>query len=635
MSRSHHSIAFLDVSHSSLAHSPSESSSRVDVVVTLCATRADWLASLAYGRDAKRARAFVTQPVVRAATSSDDFSAWSFDGDDACDQRGKELTSGSGRVAGARATLARARASDAIFIDLDRGFGERDVRATVRAMAIAIASAGKGECDGVDDIGMRFVCAFSPTLARFAETKRAELRAKASSARSNSGRDEEDALDEEFWSACVARETNAREEDEAKGWANAWRPNAYEDRGRGCKFHNYHPRGCALRDDGRCENDHERCMYCFGVEDRDVGPHGARMCPALARAAAEAAVECQPALLEFVARAPTPSARNRARLIARASETKPYVYVIGGRNRGLTLGVCERYDIVGDVWERAPNLREPRGSHGACAIDSTLFVVGGGGVRSNLASMETLDLASERGGEAWTLSGDVVAPRHAMSAASTRGKVYVVGGWYDGSVAIGDTDIYDSNTKTWASGAKLNVPRRLHGVAATAVGDVFVFGGWGADGVETDSAERFDPESNAWRAIAPLPAPACATACAIGDDCYVFSWGSQGAKSKDAAKTKMKTKSKAPSGGFYRYDVARDTYEFLGALPLKNWFGFTVAAHDDVLYVIGGIVDGRWTGRAFAFHVAERAWEELAPMSYVRRRAAACAVDVPLAYSLT
>jgi N-acetylneuraminic acid mutarotase len=86
---------------------------------------------------------------------------------------------------------------------------------------------------------------------------------------------------------------------------------------------------------------------------------------------------------------------------------------------------------------------------------------------------------------------------------------------------------------------------------------------------------------------------------------------------------------KAKSCGFYHYDPHTNAYESLGQLPLERWFGFAVAAHEGVLYVIGGIVDGRWTGRAFAYHVAERAWEEIPSMSYVRRRTAALCVDVP------
>ena len=198
------------------------------------------------------------------------------------------------------------------------------------------------------------------------------------------------------------------------------------------------------------------------------------------------------------------------------------------------------------------------------------------------------------------------------SAATTDEKVYTIGGWFNGSEAVGTTDVFDARTGEWSIAAALGAPRRLHGVCALGV-DVFVFGGMTQDGVETATAERYEAKSNTWRAIASLPAPACATACAAGDDCFVFAWGSS-----------------SPAGGFYRYDPITDAYENLGELPLKNWFGFAAVAdaRDDVLYAVGGAVGGRWTGRAFAYHVGERAWEEIATMSYVRRRTAAACVYV-------
>lgn len=485
------------------------------------------------------------------------------------------------------AAVARAASCALVVVDVE---ARRGVDGTARAVTMAARARGS-----------RVVVAYSPAIASYFTAMTAG-----------------DGVDFRWFEHCarVAECENENENDD--GWGGAW-PNAFADVGDCCKFHNYDRRGCSKRAIGECAANHETCMYC------GANGHAARKCSMLAEDA-RVDVELTPALRDF--KVPSLCERNRERLRARGG-TKAYIYVVGGRNRGLTVGVCERYDVVGDAWERAPTLVEPRGSHGACALgNGTIVVVGGGGVRSNLASMETLDVAN--GDEAWTLRDDVVRARHAMSAASTSGRAYVVGGWYNGSEAIGDTDIYDGASNSWSKGASLNVPRRLHGVAATENGAVFVFGGWArgqsnddGDGGECDSAERYDPSSNTWSMIAPLPAPACATACAIGDACYVFAWGSEGQKPTAAS-----------SGGFYRYDPHTNAYESLGQLPLERWFGFAVAAHEGVLYVIGGIVDGRWTGRAFAYHVAERAWEEIPSMSYVRRRTAALCVDVPCITSI-
>ena len=379
-----------------------------------------------------------------------------------------------------------------------------------------------------------------------------------------------------------------------------------------CKFHNYARGGCEARarGGGACALNHDECAYCG--EDG----HRAYDCERLAEHERETRVRLRPSVKDTRVNTTHEDYRERLKR-ARASTTKPYVYVLGGRNRGLTVGVVERYDVLENRWERAPTLVEPRGSHGACAVNSTIYVVSGGGIKSNLSSMETLDAANDA---SWTLVEDVVRPRHAVGSAATKdGKIYTVGGWFNGSEALATNDVYDCATKTWRAGAEIAHARRLHGVCATDA-NVFVFGGMLREGIETDLAERYDPVTDSWTPIAPLPSPACATACAEGSDCFVFAWGTS-----DATK---RAKSVASSGGFYRYDTASDRYEDLGALPLKQWFGFTACAHDGVLYAIGGIVDGRWTGRAFAYHIRERAWEELASMSYVRRRTAAVCVEI-------
>jgi hypothetical protein len=53
------------------------------------------------------------------------------------------------------------------------------------------------------------------------------------------------------------------------------------------------------------------------------------------------------------------------------AEDDVYLYVAGGRNRGQTVGVTERYSLRRRCWERGPHITEPRGSHGgALQVDS-------------------------------------------------------------------------------------------------------------------------------------------------------------------------------------------------------------------------------------------------------------------------
>eukprot|EP00899_Mesostigma_viride_P015576 jgi/Mesvir1/24019/Mv10761-RA.2 len=51
-----------------------------------------------------------------------------------------------------------------------------------------------------------------------------------------------------------------------------------------------------------------------------------------------------------------------------AHMAQPYLYVVGGRVRGQTVGIVERLPLLGGAWERCPLMLEPRGSLGVAAV---------------------------------------------------------------------------------------------------------------------------------------------------------------------------------------------------------------------------------------------------------------------------
>ena len=134
-------------------------------------------------------------------------------------------------------------------------------------------------------------------------------------------------------------------------------------------------------------------------------------------------------------------------------------YVVGGRNRGQTVGVAERLNLSTLEWERAPRLNDPRGSHGLAAAGNVLYAVAGGGVRSNLHTAESLRPSGGDGGGAgagtgsagvpddnlsWSPAGVVAEARHAVAACATGDwGVYVLGGWGNGDASTGAVDFLD------------------------------------------------------------------------------------------------------------------------------------------------------------------------------------------------
>ena len=123
-----------------------------------------------------------------------------------------------------------------------------------------------------------------------------------------------------------------------------------------------------------------------------------------------------------------------------------YFYITGGRCRGKTLSTCERYSFERKVWEKTISLIENRGSHGSAALDGKLYVMGGGGFKSNLATCEVLDTKT---GE-WNLIAPMQSFRHDLSIARIGTDIYAVAGWIDGSKCVKYLEKYDTKTDKWS-----------------------------------------------------------------------------------------------------------------------------------------------------------------------------------------
>ena len=397
-----------------------------------------------------------------------------------------------------------------------------------------------------------------------------------------------------------------------------------------CRFHNYAADGCLRRAAGRCRLDHERCHWCgevghraFACEVACEAAVASVVHPGLAPTAApvrdpndgtgyrgegegggeaggERAGGNRPGDAECpgagdVPRGDVGDAGTSPKNIptstsnaGRSGSSASYLYVVGGRNRGQTVGVAERLNLATLEWGRAPRLHDPRGSHGLAAAGNVLYAVAGGGVRSNLHTAESLRPSVEGrvggGDEAgagagagaepasvpvpeWCPAGVVAEARHAVAACATGDwGVYVLGGWGNGDASTGAVDFLDlrdrdagpsdaatfslrggrgfaapPGTRAWRSLAPLRLPRKLHAAAGLPDGRLFVFGGRASDepGVgPVDAVEAYDPTRDEWRLVAPLPGGGACASAAVDDDgrVYVLTWGAGGgAGGEDAA----------------------------------------------------------------------------------------------------
>lgn len=332
----------------------------------------------------------------------------------------------------------------------------------------------------------------------------------------------------------------------------------------------------------------------------------------------------------------------------------PSLLVLGGRCRGRTLNSCEFLPLSPSVgsWAALPNLQEHRGSHAACSPKGTgvVFVMGGGGVDGNLDTVELLDLQalhaqspSDETDFKWSIMSDrLSSARHAFGAVCvTRGDThtcYAVGGWMYGTKSCESMEKLSFKASQsccdarWEKCSPILTPRRLHSVTASVDGSsIFVFGGYIDERRVTTSIESYDIETDRWSAADELPYPekSCPLVQAVPD----WSPGAKNSNSfiifpfsdnnSDENKTKPVVLRYTPQSSkkFEPVIVPNDEDKAL-QMPIKNWHSFsaTVSPSLQTAYVVGGLINSKWTGRGFVLDLVKMKWQELPEMALPRRR---------------
>ena len=286
-------------------------------------------------------------------------------------------------------------------------------------------------------------------------------------------------------------------------------------------------------------------------------------------------------------------------------ENEAFIYVTGGRFRGKTLNFIERYNCSTDSWEDMPDMQEHRGSHGSVAINQYLYILGGGGLHSNLTSGEKINCNS--------FVSEPLSPmlncRHAFSVVSYDNRyIFTIGGWENGSICCTQIEKFDTETSEWTACASMPTGRRLFG-AAVCGSKIYCFGGKREDLVwDSDVLEIYDILTNTWSTGLPLPMPGQTSAVTIKDFIYVTIHGHS----------------------LYRYDPSRNIYEILvHSLPLFNWYCFDMTTINQELYFHGGNIDGKWSNSLWKYNPYLDTWKELTPMKRVRRRCSAAVLIIP------
>ncbi|OCT90403.1 hypothetical protein XELAEV_18019015mg [Xenopus laevis] len=163
-------------------------------------------------------------------------------------------------------------------------------------------------------------------------------------------------------------------------------------------------------------------------------------------------------------------------------------YAVGGRNNAPDCNkdsdALDCYNPMNNQWSPCAALSVPRnrvgagvidgqiyavgGSHGclhhnrACAMDTSVFAMGGYNGTDQLNSVERYDVEKD----VWSFVAPMRHRRSALGVTVHQGKIYVLGG-YDGSTFIDSVECYDPPTDTWTEVTRMMSGRSGVGVAIT------------------------------------------------------------------------------------------------------------------------------------------------------------------------
>lgn len=159
------------------------------------------------------------------------------------------------------------------------------------------------------------------------------------------------------------------------------------------------------------------------------------------------------------------------------------------------------FDVEKKSWRDLPALPEPRSSHDAALIGSTIYVVGGWNMQGNGEDTDwhttawAMDLAAAD--PQWKKIADPPFTRRAVATVAHDNKLFVIGGMNENGGPTKDTEIYDPQSNTWHDASSIIGEKAMAGFGAA---------GWSINGTlfitsHEGDVERWDPQNKIWVAV--------------------------------------------------------------------------------------------------------------------------------------
>lgn len=218
--------------------------------------------------------------------------------------------------------------------------------------------------------------------------------------------------------------------------------------------------------------------------------------------------------------------------------------------------------------------------------------------------------------DAWSRIADMpIAVTHAGVVADGD-TIWMVGGLlgdYPDNPSTSDVWKYDTKTNIWTRGPSLPLARGSGGLVLLGR-ELHLIGGFNPDG-ETDATTHYvlnlDAARPAWRTAAPLPvARTHMGAAAVGGKIYIVG----GVRGRDETAKNL--------SDVYRYDPATNAWSAVASLPKarSHFASSTVVTGDGRIVIIGGVYNGRVPlTNVTEYNPLTNRWTELDPIPEPRK----------------
>lgn len=196
------------------------------------------------------------------------------------------------------------------------------------------------------------------------------------------------------------------------------------------------------------------------------------------------------------------------------------IYIIGGLTADTPTGMLKTtliYDITNDSWSTGPNMATGRSDTCAAVVGSKIYVVAGYQSIDPINVLDTVEvLDTAAASPAWTSAPSLPAKRGDITCASSGGKVYAIGGYYDPTGTWKPTAFHDTmfeftpGAAAWAEKAKMPSSRGDKAAVTMSDGSIIVVGGEThareeQSQIAAHPVEQYYPAHDTWVPKASIP----------------------------------------------------------------------------------------------------------------------------------